>query len=69
MATQKIEYRTEKIDERRKSEVRICSSDMTEKQAEDIINSLGKSGFDVGLEPEKDKVCVVVRLLEVFKKK
>lgn len=62
----KIEYKTEEIDKRKKSEVRICSTNMTEKEAENIIKVFKKVGFDTHLEPEKNKVCVVIKLLEVF---
>lgn len=68
MEQQKIEYKTEKIGERRVSEVSICSSKMTEKQGIKIIDVLNKSGFyDAHLSPEQNFVCVKARVLETFK--
>lgn len=61
-----IQYKVDKNEERIRSEVRICSSNMTIKQAENIIESFGKIGFDTSLSHKDNQACVVIRVLDVF---
>lgn len=61
-----IQYKVDKNEERINSEIRICSSNMTVKQAENIINSFGKIGFDTYISRRDNQVCVVIRVLDVL---
>ena len=61
-----IEYKVHKNGERITSEIIISSSDMTHKQAEKIIESFSDIGFDTSITRENNRVCVVIKVLDVF---
>lgn len=68
MADESIHYKIDRNNERIRSEIIISSSNMTTKQAKDIIKQFDEIGFDISIGRKDNQVCIIIKMLDVFKK-